>query len=153
MIRQFRPQDAQECCRLIHACLESDPSLSPELRRLLLSAETPESVNERARLFYMAVQEEEDRIVGIAGMDLNEIKLLCVLPERQGTGIGRALLNHLKTMAPGFLFADIFVYSSIKAAGFYKANGFSEKGSFAFAIDGDTLPTVFMTFAVAANPW
>jgi N-acetylglutamate synthase-like GNAT family acetyltransferase len=146
MIRQFRPQDAPACCALIHACLESDPSLSPALRRKIIGAETPQSMNERARLFYVAVWEEQNRIAGIAGLDLNEIKLLCVLPERQRTGIGRALLDHIKTMAPSFLFSDIFVYSSLQAVGFYKAYGFSEKGAYAFDFCGETLPTVFMTF-------
>jgi N-acetylglutamate synthase-like GNAT family acetyltransferase len=148
MIRQFRPQDAPACCRLIHACLESDLSLSPTLRRKMSSAETPENMNERARLFYVTVYEEENRILGIAGLDLNEVRLLCVFPERQRAGIGRALLDHIKTMAPGFLFADIFVYSSIQAAGFYKACGFSEKGTFTFYFGGEALPTIFMTYLV-----
>jgi N-acetylglutamate synthase-like GNAT family acetyltransferase len=112
------------------------------------SAETPQNMNECARLFYVAVYEEENRILGIAGLDLNEVRLLCVLPERQRAGIGRALLDHIKTMAPGLLFADIFVYSSIQAAGFYKACGFSEKGAFAFNLGGETLPTIFMTLLV-----
>jgi N-acetylglutamate synthase-like GNAT family acetyltransferase len=145
MIRQFRSEDAPACCSLIRACLESDLSLSLTLRRKMVTAETPQSMNERARLFYVAVYEEQNRIAGIAGLDLNEIRLLCVLPDCQRAGIGRALLEHLKSMAPSPLFTDIFVYSSIQAAGFYKVCGFSEKGAFTFDFCGEPLPTIFMS--------
>jgi hypothetical protein len=151
MIRQFQPQDALSCCRLIHACLKSDSSLTPTLRQKIFCMETPQSMLERARLFYVAVYELESRILGVAGLDINEIRLLCVLPERQRGGIGRALLDHIKSMAPGILFADIFVYSSIQAVGFYKSCGFAERGPFAFEIDGEALPTVFMAFPIAAQ--
>ena len=146
MIRQFQPGDAEACCRLIHACLDNDHSVSSALREKILHAETPGSMNERARLFYVAVYELNNRVLGVAGLDLNEIRLLYVSPEHQRRGIGRALLEHLKPMAPAILFADIFVYSSIRAVGFYKACGFIEKGPFTFDIGGEPLPTVFMAF-------
>jgi N-acetylglutamate synthase-like GNAT family acetyltransferase len=149
MIRQFRPQDATHCCQLIHACLESDASLTPALREKIRCQETPQSVDERARLFYVAIFEEEKRITGVAGLDMNEIRLLCVMPDRQRAGIGRALINHIKAMAPGVLFSDIFVYASLQSVGFYKACGFTEKGSCGFDLGGETLPTVFMTCPIS----
>jgi N-acetylglutamate synthase-like GNAT family acetyltransferase len=151
MIRQFQSQDAQSCCQLIHACLESDASLTPALRQKIRFLETPQSMMERARLFYVAIFEEENRVVGVAGLDINEIRLLCVLPDKQRAGIGRALIDHIKAMAPGVLFSDIFVYSSLQAAGFYKACGFTEKGPYGFDFDGETLPTVFMTCPISQN--
>lgn len=101
-------------------------------------------MKERARLFYLAVYESEDRILGVAGLDMNEIRLLYVSPEHQRRGIGRALLDHIKEMAPGEFFSDIFVYSSLQAVDFYKACGFSDKGRVHFDIGGEMLPTVFM---------
>jgi GNAT superfamily N-acetyltransferase len=145
MIRPFQPQDALSCCQLIHGCLENDSSLSPALRQKFRGMETPQSMMDRARLFYVAVFEEENRIEGIAGLDMNEIRLLGVMPDRQRGGIGRALLDHVKVMAPGALFPDIFVYSSIPSVGFYKACGFTEKGPFVFNLDRETLLTIFMT--------
>jgi ribosomal protein S18 acetylase RimI-like enzyme len=150
MIRQFQPEDATSCCRLIHACLEGDSSLSSTLRQKILFMETPQGMIERARLFYIAIYEEENRIVGFAGLDMNEIRLLCVLPDHQRRGIARALLDHIKSMIPGALFADIFVYSSIQAVGFYKACGFAERGPFSIDIEGEILSTIFMTFSIAA---
>jgi GNAT superfamily N-acetyltransferase len=145
MIRQFQSRDARPCCRLIHVCLESDASLAPALRQKIRCMETPQSMIERARLYYIAIFEDENRVVGVAGLDMNEIRLLCVLPDRQRAGIGRALIDHIKAMVPGTLFSDIFVYSSLQAVGFYKACGFAEKGPCGIDIGGETLPTVFMS--------
>ncbi len=145
MIRQFKPEDAPSCCRLIHECLDIDPSLSPTLREKTRNVETPSAIEERARLFYVAVYESENRILGVAGLDMNEIRLLYVSPEYQRRGIGRAIIEHFRPMVPGILFPDIFVYATTQAVGFYKACGFTEKGPFCFDIDGERLPTIFMT--------
>jgi GNAT superfamily N-acetyltransferase len=146
MIRPFQPQDALSCCQLMHACLDSDLSLTPALHRKIHAMETPQSMMERARLFYVALFEEENRIAGIVGLDMNEIRLLCVIPNRQRTGIGRALLDHIKVMAPRILFPDIFGYSSPRSVGFYKTCGFAEKGPCVFNIGGETLLTIFMAY-------
>jgi N-acetylglutamate synthase-like GNAT family acetyltransferase len=132
---------------LIHACLLEDPSYPSALREKIRRLETARAMEERARLFYIAVYESRCGISGIAGLDLNEIRLLCVSPEHRRAGIGRALLDHIKAMIPGFLFSDIFVYSSLQAAAFYRACGFVEKGPFIFDLDGEQLQTVFMSCA------
>jgi GNAT superfamily N-acetyltransferase len=146
MIRQFQPADAEHCSRLIHFCLAGDFSISSVLRGKLRGSETPQTMAERARLFYVAVYELEDQILGVAGLDMNEIRLLCVSPEYRRRGIGRSLLQHLLGMVPGILFPDIFVYSSEEGKDFYRACGFAEKGAVNFDIDGEQLRTCFMTF-------
>jgi N-acetylglutamate synthase-like GNAT family acetyltransferase len=146
MIRQFNTQDAQSCCHLVHNCIRQDLSISDSLRKKLLEFETPQSMVERSKLFYVAVHESGSRITGIAGLDLNEIRLLCVSPECQRSGIGRDLLNHITAMAPKILFKDLFVYSSISAVDFYKSQGFVENGPVSFDLGGETMRTVFMTF-------
>jgi len=144
MIRQFQLQDAPSCCMIIHACIEGDASLSLVLRRKVCALETSQSMIERSRLYYVAVYEAEGRIAGIAGLDMNEIRLLCVLPEFQRSGIGRALLDHVKAMVPGLMFKNAFVYASIQAAGFYRACGFEDKGPFVFNVEGEAFHTAFM---------
>ncbi|MBN1566480.1 MAG: GNAT family N-acetyltransferase [Acidobacteria bacterium] len=144
MIRPFQSGDAESCCALIHACLERDPSYPSPLLQKIRDAETLESMKDRAGLFYIAVYESDDRIMGVAGLDMNEIRLLYVSPEYQDQGIGRMLLEHIKSMVPPALFSDIFVYSSRQAAGFYRACGFADKGPCAFEICGEILQTVFM---------
>jgi N-acetylglutamate synthase-like GNAT family acetyltransferase len=151
MIRQFRPEDAHSCCVLIQTCLDSDPSISPSLLKKLRETESPQTILERAKLFYLAVYELESTIVGLAGLDLNEIRLLYVSPKHWRIGIGRALLNHLAAMTPASFFAEIFVYSSLSAVDFYKAQGFSEKGPASFIIEGETIPTIFMTCSTRSS--
>jgi N-acetylglutamate synthase-like GNAT family acetyltransferase len=144
MIRQFNIQDAQYCCNLIHNCIREDLSISDSLRKKLLEIETPQSMVERARLFYVAVYEQGSGIQGIAGLDLNEIRLLCVAPECQRSGIGRALLKHITTMTPKYFFKELFVYSSVSAVDFYKSQGFVEKGQVSFNLGGEIMRTLFM---------
>jgi N-acetylglutamate synthase-like GNAT family acetyltransferase len=148
MIRQFRDKDAAACSHLIRECLQNDRSLSPLLQEKIRLQETPEAMLERTRLFYTAVYESENRILGIVGLDMNEIRLLYVSPESQRQGIGRMLLSHIQPMVPGTLFRDIFVYSSLQSAGFYKTCGFTEKGLFHFDSGGLLIPTVFLTFSL-----
>lgn len=105
-------------------------------------------MEERSRLFYVAVYESENRILGIAGLDMNEIRLLFVSPEHRRSGIGRALLEFIRSMVPGIPFPDIFVYSSIEGREFYRAFGFLEKGPVDFDIGGEPLRTLFMTFPI-----
>lgn len=149
MIRQFRDTDAAACSQLICDCLQNDQSLAPILRQKMREQETPEMMLKRAGLFYIAVYESEDRILGIAGIDMNEIRLLYVSPESQRRGIGRMLWDHIRPMAPGALFPDIFVYSSLQAVGFYKTCGFTEKGPYDFDFDGIRIPTVFLSFSLS----
>lgn len=144
MIRNFTPADAVACSELVLACIEADRTIPPSLKDNLMRSESHESMLERSRLFYMAVYESGNRISGIAGLDMNEIRILCVLPEAQGHGIGRALLDHIIDMVPGTLFPDIFVYAATEAVAFYKAAGFAEKGPVSFAFADDQLHTVFM---------
>jgi GNAT superfamily N-acetyltransferase len=148
MIRQFRREDAQFCCRLVHSCLQQDTSLSAALREKILNGETPLAMEERSRLFYLAVYEAEGQILGIAGLDMNEIRLLFVAPGHQRRGIGRALLEHISAMVPAYLFQDIFVYSAIPAVSFYSAHGFIEKGQVSFELGGESMPAVFMTLQI-----
>ena len=145
MIRKFIPGDAVACCKLVQACIISDRSMPTILRDAMIRAESPNAMLERSRLFYVAVYESNDRISGIVGLDMNEIRILCVSPGLQRRGIGRALLGHAIEMVPGALFQDIFVYAAPGAVAFYKAAGFSEKGPMTFTFEGEPLQTVFMS--------
>jgi N-acetylglutamate synthase-like GNAT family acetyltransferase len=150
MLRKFRPEDAPSCCQLIHDCLAGDPSISTAFREKLIAGETPQSMEERARLFYIAVCEREGRIAGLVGLELNEIRLLYVSPRYQRMGIGGLLIEHIKAMVPRSLFSDIFVYASLQSIEFYRACGFIDKGSFNFDVGGESLPTIFMTFSLTS---
>jgi N-acetylglutamate synthase-like GNAT family acetyltransferase len=144
MIRQMRPEDAPECSELIRACMEQDPSIPPLLRTELLRREEPEAMLERARLFYVTVFQAGEHVAGVGGIELNEIRLLCVAPAHRKGGIGRSILQHLETMVPQALFREIFVYASPGASGFYQASGYEARGEHVFTIHGHDLKTIFM---------
>ena len=129
-----------------------DASYPPALRPKSAAVKRPESMTERAELFYIAVCEEESRILGFAGLDLNEIRLLYVGPDSRRRGIGRLLLEHIKAMVPGGPVSEIFVYSTVGAAGFYKSCGFKDKGPFVFDLGDESLPTIFMTLSIPLLP-
>jgi N-acetylglutamate synthase-like GNAT family acetyltransferase len=144
MIRQFEPDDAEACSEVVHACLASDPQLSQALQNTFRTIESPQAMRRRSTLFYMAVFESSNGVIGVAGLDLNEVRLLYVSPKHQSQGIGGALLDHLETMVPSSIFTDIFVYSAPSAAGFYSRRGFNAMGEYTVDLNGEKIQTIFM---------
>ncbi len=151
MIRQFRSEDAEACSALIRACIEYDMEMSSHLREALLAAESPESMRERGKLFYIAVCEHEGTVAGLGGLDMNEIRLLYVSPAYQRRGFGRAILEHLEAMIPPALFREVFVYAAESSAGFYRARGYASHGEHYFEVGARRLPTIFMTKPLEAK--
>ena len=148
-IRQFRNEDARVCSDLIQACLEQDEQISPDVRLQISASASPMALAEFSGLYYLAVYELGHQIVGICGLDMNEIRLLYVSPPYHGRGIGSALLDHIESMVPAALFSDVFVYSALSAQSFYQTHGFRNGGDLTFELNGVAVPTVFMTKPVA----
>jgi len=143
--RQFRPEDAPSCSEILRANAGIDASAPPELRKAMLAAEVPDLMLDRAALYYVAVCESDLGVVGVGGLDLNEIRFLAVSPSCQRLGIGRLLLEHLEAMVPPALFKDVFVYASPDAEGFYRACGYRAGGGETLEVHGHLVPTIFMT--------
>jgi GNAT superfamily N-acetyltransferase len=75
---------------------------------------------ERHRLW---VWEEGGEVVGFVGVDQGEVRHLYVAPPAQGRGIGAALLEHAKTVAPERL--ELWVFQQNDGARrFYERHGF-----------------------------
>jgi ribosomal protein S18 acetylase RimI-like enzyme len=144
MIRQFQPGDAEDCCKVIHECLASDSHLRQVPHNTFRIIESPQSIRRWAALFYVAVYESCNSVVGLAGLDMNEVRLLCVSPKHQSHGIGGAMMDHLEAMVPSSVFTDIFVYSAPSATGFYSRRGFRAMGEYAVDLYGETFQTIFM---------
>ncbi len=143
--RQFRPEDARSCCEILRSNAGIDTACPPELRKAMLAAEVPDLMLRRAALYYVAVFESDLGVVGVGGLDLNEIRFLAVSPQCQRSGIGRLLLGHLEALVPPALFSDIFVYASPEAEGFYRACGYLAGGGETMEVYGYPVPTIFMT--------
>jgi GNAT superfamily N-acetyltransferase len=145
IIRPFESQDADACCGLVCACLRTDPGLPPAAREALLLVESPAIMRERAQLFYVAVCVLGDSIAGTGGVDMNEIRFLFVDPAHQRRGVGTYLLRHLETFVPPALFADVYVYSTPTAEGFYRKHGYQPGGQHVYIVSGTDAPVIFMT--------
>jgi GNAT superfamily N-acetyltransferase len=144
-IRPFRSEDAGACVELIGQCFRLDATMPPLVVERMLESQSARLLQEQARFFYIAVCELAEGIVGLGGIEMNEIRLLYVSPSHQGKGIGSALLGHLESMVPAAFFEDIFVYAAAGAAGFYCVRGYEPGGEFIFEVEGGSLPTVFLT--------
>jgi putative acetyltransferase len=65
---------------------------------------------------------EEERILGFFALQQNTLAALFVVPEHQGRGIGRLLLNHAKSLRQTL---SLTVYeANTKAIDFYIHHGF-----------------------------
>jgi GNAT superfamily N-acetyltransferase len=148
VIRPFKPEDASFCSALIVDCLKNDPAYNPSLLLKAIRNETAQVMRDRASVHYIAVYETEGQIRGVAGLHMNEIRLLYVSPGYQRRGVGRDLLLHLTDMIPGALFPDVFVYTTKQAVAFYRACGFRNRGPFLFDLEGEKLQTEFMTLPI-----
>ncbi len=144
-IRQFQPDDAGPTAEVVRACIRLDQTIPQAAREELVLIESPATMIEHSRLYYLAVCASGEKIVGVAGLDMNEIRLLFVDPEHQRLGIGTRLLQHLEGFVPPALFADVFVYAAPGAVGFYRLHGYEPRGDHGFMVAGQTVPTVFMT--------
>jgi GNAT superfamily N-acetyltransferase len=145
LIRQFHFEDAPACSGIMQACMARDPNLPPTAKAEMLRGESAEVMRQRASLIYMAVCVFADCVVGLGGVDLNEIRLLFVAPEHQNRGFGSRLLQHLESWVPPALFSDIFVYAAPGAVKFYRSHGYQPGGECAFAAGRNLVPIVFMT--------
>jgi GNAT superfamily N-acetyltransferase len=148
VIRPFKSEDASFGSALIIECLKNDPAYNPSLLQKAIRCETAQAMRNRASVYYVAVYEEAGKIRGVAGLDMNEIRLLYVSPACQRRGIGRDLLLHLIGMVPRALFSDVFVYTTKQAVAFYRTYGFEDKGPFLFHLEGEKLQTVFMALPI-----
>ena len=151
MIRQFESSDAETCSGLICDCIRHDAEIPAGLRQALLQAESAQSMEERSRLFYIAVWETAGVVAGLGGLDMNEIRLLYVSPAHQRRGIGRAILEHLEGLVPAALFKNVFVYAAVSASSFYETRGYVSGGKHVIEIGGQILPTIFMTKPLLPN--
>ncbi len=81
-----------------------------------------------AEHFHVAVV--DGQIVGTGMIDLatGKIDAVFVLPGYMGRGVGRALMEHLESLALGAGLGSIHLESTLNAAAFYRSLGFEGEG-------------------------
>jgi len=142
--RQFQPADADACSDILRACIVKGNAVPSWLRDVFVDRETRARMIDRASRYYIAVCTGADGIVGVGGLDMNEIRLLAVAPGHQRQGCGKLLLDHLEGMVPPALFREVFVYSARASEGFYLACGYVSRGEHVVEVQGHPVRTTFM---------
>lgn len=132
-IRRFQEQDAAETSAVIGQALRvsNAPDYPPAIIREMLELYTPENLLEQAEGEHLYVLRDGERIVGCGGIaphmgsETESILVtVFVLPEYQGRGAGRRVMEALEGDAY-FLRADrVAVHSSITARDFYRKLGY-----------------------------
>ncbi|MBR3462665.1 MAG: GNAT family N-acetyltransferase [Clostridiales bacterium] len=136
IIRRFNEQDAKEVSDLIRKTIRisNTKDYPAELMDQLIDYETPENVLQRASWTHFYVVVDNEQIIGCGAIgpywgkeDESSLYTIFVLPEQQGKGIGRTIIETLE-MDEYFLRAKrIEIPASITGVPFYLKMGYNYK--------------------------
>ena len=135
-IRRFEEQDAKAVSELIRKTIRisNTKDYPVDLMEQLIEAESPEHVLERASWTHFYVAEEQDIIIGCGAIgpywgreDESSLFTIFVLPEYQGKGIGRAIIDTLEKDEFFLRAKRIEIPASITGVPFYLKMGYNYK--------------------------
>lgn len=136
IIRRFKKEDSVELSEVIAETLRTTNSkdYSPEFIEKEILFFTPKKLIERATWVHFYVVCEDEKIIGCGGIgaywgkkDESSLFTIFVLPEYQGKGIGRKIIETLEQDKYFLRAKRIEIPASITAVGFYKKMGYSYK--------------------------
>ncbi len=135
-IRPFEQTDAVAVSELIKNTIRiSNVKDYPlELMEALIDAETPQHIIERASWTHFYVVQEHEKIIGCGSIgpywgkeDESSLFTIFVLPEYQGKGIGRAIIDTLENDIYFLRAKRIEIPASITGVPFYLKMGYHFK--------------------------
>lgn len=135
-IRLFCDADAQEVAALIARTLREVNSrdYSPEYIEDNVASHTAEVIRNRAAWMHLYVVEDAGAVIGCGGIgpywgrtDESSLFTIFVLPECQGRGIGRKIIETLERDEFFLRARRIEIPASITAAPFYRHMGYDYK--------------------------
>ena len=130
MIRRLQRADLEKVSALISNTLLvtniSDYDL--EIIANLSAAFSPDKLERIARKRKIYLYEDNGEIFGTIGVEGDRVYNFFVAPDRQGGGIGRALLEFVEEQARRDGVRKLSVDSSLTAVGFYKRMGYTRTG-------------------------
>jgi GNAT superfamily N-acetyltransferase len=135
-VRKFETTDATEVSALIKKTLRitNSKDYSPEFIEKEMAQFTPEKVIERASWTHFYVFCDEERIVGCGavgpywGSETESCLFnIFVLPEYQGKGVGRKIIETLESDEYALRAKRIEIPASITACAFYRKMGYDFK--------------------------
>lgn len=137
-IRRFSEQDARAVSELIRTTIRvsNTRDYPADMMEALIQRETPEAVCGRAAWthFYVAQEEESGTIIGCGAIgpywgreDESSLFTIFVLPEWQGRGVGRKIVETLEKDEFALRAKRIEIPASITGLPFYRKLGYSIK--------------------------
>ena len=144
-IRSFRPEDAEETAQVIAKTLRVSNSKDypEEYIEINITSHSADELIKASTERHMYVVCEEDRIIGTGGIagywgSLSESILLTifVLPEYQGKGVGRQIIETLEKDEYFLRAQRIEIPASLTAVDFYRKMGYDYKNGNAEPEDG-----------------
>jgi GNAT superfamily N-acetyltransferase len=147
-IRNFRYSDAEQCCGIINACIQSMDGLNDDARSFLLRKNTSKALAAELLEYYSLVYDDEQVIKALGSLDGNEIKRMYVHPALQGQGIGTLLLHSLEVEASRQNITTLHLQSSPSAVRFYRRQGFTSLNAGSMIIDSAVFKFINMSKAV-----
>ena len=135
-IRRFTEQDAKAVSELIIRTIRISNvrDYPAELMEELVRTETPEHVLQRASWTHFYVAEEEGKIISCGAIgpywgkeDESSLFTIFVLPERQGRGVGRKIVETLERDEYALRARRIEIPAYITGLPFYRKMGYGVK--------------------------
>ena len=135
-IRRFTNEDAQAVSALIRKTvgISNRRDYPEDVIDALIDLETPEHVQERAGWTHFYVAQEGDQIIGCGAIgpywgkeDESSLFTIFVLPEYQGKGVGRAIVDTLEKDEFFLRAKRIEIPASITGVPFYRKLGYDYK--------------------------
>lgn len=140
IIRKFKKEDAAKAGNMVtKTMLTSFKGVySKKVINALCDHNTPSYFLKSAkeRQYFVAEDKNLEKIVGVIGMDGNELKRFFVLPECQGQGVGRKLFERFKEEAVEKGYKSVFVHASENAQQIYESLGFKKLRKTKRAVNG-----------------
>ncbi|MBO7395668.1 MAG: GNAT family N-acetyltransferase [Ruminococcus sp.] len=139
-IRRFREDDAEAVSALVIKTLRISnvKDYTPELMEEVVKNMQPANILERAGWTHFYVVEDESRIIGCGAIgpywgktDESSLFTIFVLPEYQGRGVGRLIIETLEQDEFFLRAKRIEIPSSITAVNFYRRFGYDYKNGIA----------------------
>lgn len=136
IVRKFEEKDAEAVSQLIRTTIEisNRKDYPGELMDELIRSETPEHVLGRAAWTHMYVIQDREKIVGCGAIgpywgkeDESSLFTIFVLPEYQGRGVGRKIMETLEADEYFLRARRIEIPASITGVPFYLRMGYHYK--------------------------
>ena len=135
-IRRFREEDAEAVSALVIKTLRISnvKDYTPELMEEVVKSQQPQNVLERAGWMHFYVAEEGGELIGCGAIgpywgktDESSLFTIFVLPEWQGKGVGRRIIETLEQDEFFLRAKRIEIPASITAVDFYRRMGYDYK--------------------------